>query len=249
MKHLFPCCVIDGYVFVLLLILPYKITPFISLEYNIYLKKTNFIVSSYVYGINLDANITALEERKMKKIIIATLACLFLFGGQAFAHTGLESSNPTNGSVVSEALKEITLTFESKIEQTSSFELVNANNEKVHVTNLTVSENVMTGTIDESIENGAYKILWKIIGVDGHLINGEIPFTLDAPVVEETQEEISAPDAESEVLETPKEETPKEEATAVESKEDSNNGLIGVIIAIVVVLAGSVWWMSRRKSK
>ncbi|WP_313892363.1 copper resistance protein CopC [Psychrobacillus sp.] len=180
----------------------------------------------------------------MKKIIIATLACLFLFGGQALAHTGLDSSNPANGSVVSEALKEISLTFESKIEQTSSFELVNENNEKVHITNLTVSENVMTGAIDKSIENGAYKILWKIIGADGHLINGEIAFTLDAPIVEEVQEEISAPDAESEVLETP-----KEEVTAVESEEDSNTGMIVIIIAIIVVLAGSVWWMTRRKSK
>lgn len=183
----------------------------------------------------------------MKKIITATLACLFLFGGQVFAHTGLDSSNPANGSVVTEVLKEISLTFESKIEQTSSFDLVNANNEKVHITNLTVSDNVMTGTIDESIENGAYKILWKIIGVDGHLINGEIDFTLDAPVVEGVQEEISTPDTESEVLETPNEETPKEEA--IESEKDSNNGMIGVIIGIVVVLAGSVWWMTRKKSK
>lgn len=186
----------------------------------------------------------------MKKIIIVTLACLFLFGGQAFAHTGLDSSNPADGSVVSEVLKEISLTFETKIEQTSTFKLVNANNEKVHVNNLTVSENAMTGTIDENMENGAYKILWKIIGVDGHLIDGEIAFTLDAPVVEDIKEEISTPETELEVTETPKEETPKEEeTTAVESKEGSNTGLIGVVIAIVVVLAGSVLWMTRRKGK
>ena len=182
----------------------------------------------------------------MKKIIIVVLACLFLFSSQAYAHTGLESSNPANGSSVTEALHEIILTFETKIEETSSFKLVNDTNEEVAVTNISIVGNTMTGIVDRSIENGSYSIQWKIIGVDGHPIKGEIPFTLNAPVVEGT-EEIA-----TEVVTI--EEASENEATTVETtepevEEAANNSSVGLIIALVVVVASAVFWMMRRKNK
>ena len=182
----------------------------------------------------------------MKKNIIVVLACLFLFSNQAYAHTGLESSNPANGSSVTEALHEIILTFETKIEETSSFKLVNDTNEEVAVSNISIVENTMTGIVDRNIENGSYSIQWKIIGVDGHPIKGEIPFTLNAPVVEGT-EEIA-----TEVVTI--EEASENEATTVETtepevEEAANNSSVGLIIALVVVVAGAVFWMMRRKNK
>ena len=182
----------------------------------------------------------------MKKIIIVVLACLFLFSSRAYAHTGLESSNPANGSSVTEALHEIILTFETKIEETSSFKLVNDTNEEVAVSNISIVGNTMTGIVDRSIENGSYSIQWKIIGVDGHPIKGEIPFTLNAPVVEGT-EEIA-----TEVVTI--EEASENEATTVETtepevEEAANNSSVGLIIALVVVVAGAVFWMMRRKNK
>lgn len=180
----------------------------------------------------------------MKKIISITIALLFLFGNTAFAHTGLESSNPTNGSTVTEALNEITLNFETKIEQASSFKVVDANNEPVKVNEMTVSENTMTGLIEESVENGTYKILWKIIGVDGHPIEGEVSFTLNAPV-----EETSATETEPVITEVQPEDVIVDESSAEEAEESSSNGIIGIVIVLVIVVVGAFWWMMRKKDK
>lgn len=187
-----------------------------------------------------------MEERKLKKILLATFACLFLFGNQALAHTGLESSNPANGSTVTEQLNEITLSFESKIEQTSSFELKNANNEVFPINNLIVSESSMTGSVDQ-LNNGDYTIAWKIIGADGHPIQGEVAFTLNAPIADDTTVEEEVTETEVDVTNEP--ETTSIAPTPTETKESSNTGMISIIVVLVLLLAGSAWWMSRRKNK
>jgi methionine-rich copper-binding protein CopC len=189
----------------------------------------------------------------MKKIFIVALACLFLFSNQAYAHTGLESSNPANGSSVTEALNEIILTFETKIEETSSFKLVNDTNEEVAVSNISIVENTMTGIVDRSIENGRYSIQWKIIGVDGHPIKGKISFTLNAPVVEDTEEVATEVEPEQTEVVTIEEVSENEATTAETTKpkveEATNNSSGGLIIVLVVVVAGAVFWMMRRKNK
>lgn len=189
----------------------------------------------------------------MKKIIVMTIACLFLFSTQAFAHTGLESSNPAQDTTVTENLDEITLTYATKIEDTSSFKLMNAANESMEITNIAVTENVMTGNVAGNLENGPYKIIWKIVGIDGHPIEGEVDFVLNAPIVEESvkdTETVTETTEESEVTEpeVTEEETAVEE-TATSDVEEEKNSNTGLIIAIIVVLAAAIWFMTRRKNK
>ncbi|QDY47028.1 copper resistance protein CopC (plasmid) [Planococcus glaciei] len=57
----------------------------------------------------------------MKKIIALTLLVFFLSGPSAFAHTGLESSTPAEGEVVTEELQEMVLAFNTELEKASSF--------------------------------------------------------------------------------------------------------------------------------
>ncbi|MFJ8064530.1 copper resistance protein CopC [Psychrobacillus sp. NPDC096426] len=182
----------------------------------------------------------------MKKIILMTIACLLIFSTQAFAHTGLESSNPAQGSTVMETLNDITLTYATKIEETSSFKLVNAANESMAIANLAVNDNVMTGTVDENLDNGAYKIVWKIVGIDGHPIEGQVDFVLNAPIVEEVVENTATETVEE--PEVTEEEPVVEETTTTDVKEDKNSNT-GIIIGIVVVLAAAIWFMTRRKNK
>ena len=92
------------------------------------------------------------------------------------------------GVLLTEKLNEITLKFLTKIEETSSFTLTNSSNEKVNVEDITVSHDLLTGKVTESLANGAYQINWKIIGADGHPIEGVIDFVLDAPEEEEAVE-------------------------------------------------------------
>jgi len=183
----------------------------------------------------------------MKKIVWLTIACVLLFSNQALAHTGLESSNPTQGSTLTEQLSEITLTFLTKIEETSSFTVTNSSGESVEVSGILVEENVMSGSMGDSLDNGSYKINWKIIGADGHPMEGVIDFVLEAPQEVEDVEPTSEPIEEVEPIASNTEEI----ETSVEEEEEksSSNSIIGIIIALVVILALAVWWMTRRNKK
>ena len=186
----------------------------------------------------------------MKKILVLTIACLLTFGNMTYAHTGLESSNPEDGSTITEELTTVTLTFETEIEETSSFELKNANGEAVAVDNITVENNTMTGTFDQPIENGDYEVMWKIIGVDGHPIEGTFSFSVDAPESEVAEEESTSEEATNGSAEDTDEQVDKEEETKTDTaEEESSNGtVIGIVIAVlVIVLIGSVLLMRRKK--
>lgn len=183
----------------------------------------------------------------MKKILWMTIACILLFSNHALAHTGLESSIPAQGSTVTEKLDEITLTFLTKIEETSSFTVTNSSDESIEVDGITVSENVLTGNVTDSLENGAYKINWKIIGADGHPMEGEIDFVLDAPEEVEAVEPITEPIDVVEPNEPNKEEL--ETTVAADNEEEGSNFTIGIIIVLVIILALAAWWMTRRNKK
>ena len=183
----------------------------------------------------------------MKKVLWMTIACVLLFSNSALAHTGLESSTPSQGSTVTEKLEEITLTFLTKIEETSSFTVTNSSDESVEVENITVNNNTLTGNVVESLENGPYQINWKIIGVDGHPIDGVVEFVLEAPEESEAVEPTTQPTdvEEPEVSITDEPETTVE----AEEKEESSNSTVGIIVVLVIIAALAAWWMTRRNKK
>ncbi|MFC7686180.1 copper resistance protein CopC [Ureibacillus sp. GCM10028918] len=189
------------------------------------------------------------------KYLIFSFVFLFSFVNTTFAHTHIESSSPQSGEVLTEALEEITLTYEGKIEQSSFFTLQNAAGETVPVDNITVSENVLSGSLPEPIENGEYLINWNIIGADGHLIEGEVPFTVDVPVTETTTENAEDETVDQEVKDennittTVESETTNEDAAVDEPSENTSSSylvptLIGLLILIV---AGSFFFIAKRK--
>ncbi len=178
----------------------------------------------------------------MKKILSLIAICLFLFGGKAFAHTGLESSNPSDGSTITDPIEEITLTFLTKIEQTSSFKIYGANNEEIPVKDIVVVDDLMTGTV-EGMDNGEYTLTWNIIGADGHPIQGDLSFTVNLPVVENPVEVTE--EAETDVEET----APIVETNEVGSDSSSNGFFIWMIIGLVIVLAASFWVINGRNKK
>ena len=185
----------------------------------------------------------------MKKIVWLTIACVLLFSNQALAHTGLESSTPAQGSTVTEQLSEITLTFLTKIEETSSFTVTNSSDESVEVSGINVEENVMNGSLEDSLDNGAYKINWKIIGADGHPMEGVIDFVLEAPQEAEVVEEVEPITEPIEEVEPIASNTEEMETTVDAEDEKSSNSIIGIIIVLVIILALAVWWITRRNKK
>lgn len=185
----------------------------------------------------------------MKKTITFALIIFFLFSNTGFAHTGLESSDPAEGSVLEEQISDMTLTFETPIEDASRFELQYQNGAIIPIDEMKVDRDRMTGTITEPLENGNYAINWNIIGEDGHPMSGTISFTMEAPSAEEDID--PAPAEEETVPAEEAEEKEPEEVPGSASEADSNGSegfsiiLIILVGALAIALAGII--LLRRK--
>ena len=179
----------------------------------------------------------------MKKILVVSFILFLSLVNSALAHTGLESSTPTNGEILNEELQQITLTFETKVEQGSTFQLQNSNGESISVENLSLSENQLVGGLSDPLTNGEYTVNWKIIGSDGHAVEGEYSFTVELPVTQ-------APAKEPNKTQEEKQEVPVNEVNDEEIQQNDMPTyviptIIGVLIVIVVVCF--LWIIKRKK--
>jgi methionine-rich copper-binding protein CopC len=123
----------------------------------------------------------------MKKIIMFCLLALFINVQSVSAHSKLESSKPKEGETITGDVPEITLTFNTKIEELSSFTVAKGDGTDVKVENAAVNGSTLTGTVPKDLENGSYKINYKIVGEDSHIVEGSTTFILkrEEPVKEE----------------------------------------------------------------
>lgn len=178
----------------------------------------------------------------MKKIIVLALLCVFAMPLTALGHTTLTESNPAEGEVLAEVPTNIELTFGTVIEEASTMEL-QGENSTYTFEDITVSDNMLSGTVNENLENGQYIIAWKIIGEDGHPIEGEIPFGIDAesaaeePVAEEEPALEEQPAAEDSV--------PQDEEAEV--AEDGSLWITVLIAALAVIIIFVIIKLVKKK--
>lgn len=197
-------------------------------------------------------------------IIKLFLSMMFLFLILIFptltnAHTYLKDSNPAEGEVVTEDLKEINLQFETKIESLSNLKLL-MDGVKIPL-NLAVNDQEMIGTLKEPIENGSYLIQWNIVGEDGHPISGEISFTVEK---EEVEEDMVEEDTEGEETTTEDEDTSTENEQSSPAKtegeldnqtgnnetvNESSSGMLTTILIVVlaVILVAGILLVLKKK--
>jgi copper resistance protein C len=193
----------------------------------------------------------------LKKIIVILFSIFIMIPSIVSAHTALESSNPSEGQVVTEDLKEIILTYKTPIEELSTMKLFKDGNE-VAISNFQIQEKQMIATFSEPLENGTYKVQWSIVGEDGHPITGEINFV----VQKEQSEEIAPPPTEEDQGKTEEntnsedqnnEEQEKNDVISTETNEqskeeaESSNMFIPILIGIVVILGIGLLLITRKK--
>ncbi|MGE6370264.1 copper resistance CopC family protein [Planococcus kocurii] len=185
----------------------------------------------------------------MKKIILLLVLTLFSMPLVGQAHTTLSSSSPAEGSVVVESLEEVVLTFGTVVEQGSTMTL-ESEGTTYEFDEVLLSDEVMTGTITEELPNAPYTINWKIIGVDGHPIEGVVSFELN---VEAVAEEPVVEEPATETVEEPaveKEASVAEEKTAQtvdNSSEDEGSSLVTILLVLAVLVIGFVGYRLMKK--
>ncbi|MEK4713034.1 copper resistance CopC family protein [Sporosarcina sp. FSL K6-5500] len=183
----------------------------------------------------------------MKKLLLITFVFMFIFTTSALAHTGLETSSPEDGEVVTEEMREIALTYEGKIEQGGTLEVSNSNGQSIPVEDISIADTQMTGTFTNALENGDYTVVWNIIGADGHPIAGEFSFTVDVPVSETAVENESEAEANSQDVN--QDETPLENVEDTKTNEQSQlpSYLIPVIVIVLIAIIVGIFVGLRRK--
>ncbi|MFC3885784.1 copper resistance protein CopC [Bacillus songklensis] len=179
----------------------------------------------------------------MKKILVLIILVFCISTSQAYAHTALESSVPQDGEIIKEPLQEMVLKYATKIENGSTFELKNSNNEKVPV-NVTVENDLLKGTTEQPLPNDQYTLDWNIVGADGHPIKGSLAFRVDVPeqAAQEPAEENTEEKAENQVPETKNEEMVEQEA-----EETSSSFPIVLVVILGAIAVGSLFFLRKRK--
>ena len=207
-----------------------------------------------------------------KKLFIALLF-VFSLNGHAFAHTGLESSSPQNEETISEEILQIILTFETKIEQTSTLQLKSTDGTEILVKDIIITDKQMVANLESPLDHGDYQVLWNIIGADGHPIEGTFTFSVNRPNMEADSnlEEANTPsesenktddiDNSSTNQTVVDEETTEQSRVILENsgelqKESSSSQqsqlpsyLIPVIIGILIIVIVASFFLMKRKKK
>jgi copper resistance protein C len=186
----------------------------------------------------------------MKKLIavVTALTLTMMFSVQAFAHSYLSGSNPTDGEVKTEPVQAITLNFDEKIMEGSFIDLATTKGEAIEVTNLEIGDGFLTGRVAEPLANNDYTVNWSIISADGHPLEGSFSFTVKVPVIETTGEEADE-DQSREQSSSAEENDVANETIDKDASEEQSNSFIFVVLAIAALLlvVGFVFVIKRKK--
>ncbi|MGG0179140.1 copper resistance CopC family protein [Gottfriedia acidiceleris] len=181
----------------------------------------------------------------MKKALLFIMLLLFIFPSLASAHTTLESSNPSDGQVISEPLKQITLNFETPLEKLSTLKVFQ-DGKDLEVKDISIENNRMVANLPKDLENGNYEIEWKIVGEDGHPITGDVEFKVQLKQEENkvTTNNDKTLDKSSEGKEKNTQEA--KEVTPKEEKKKIPYALIGIgVFGILLLVGGVIVWNKK----
>ncbi len=113
------------------------------------------------------------------RVLIALL--LSLAATAALAHAHLQKAVPANGAVVSTAPASVLLSFSEAARVTACWlQKAGGPKEKINVPAASAARELSIPM--PQLSPGAYVLSWRVIGDDGHVVPGEIRFTVSAAV-------------------------------------------------------------------
>jgi copper resistance protein C len=203
-------------------------------------------------------------RRRLVRVItvfaaVLTFAALLLVAGPASAHDQLLSSDPKDGATLDENPTSIVLTFSAPPLDTGiEIALVGPDGVTAKGQDIQVDDKVVTAQLADDLPAGRYDVAWHVVSSDGHPIDGELSYTVEAAPepsasVEPTEEpEMSTQEAEpSEATTAASEDAaeptePSELAGAGDGAGTSGLAVTGGIVAAVLVVLGVVVMMRRK---
>jgi methionine-rich copper-binding protein CopC len=191
---------------------------------------------------------------------LATVLAGLATAAPASAHSGLTGSTPAEGAVVSSDLRQVDLTFTEAplagLDAGLRIEVRDQAGQDESTGDVTVAGTTMSKRVDLSA--GPHTMLWRYVSPDGHPIDGQVAFTVQAAqpaVAAPTTTPTASPSASREargssgtsVTSTP---APVADIAAGTAEDPSSSPLPWVIggAALVVVLGVVTVLASRRRA-
>lgn len=121
-----------------------------------------------------------MKSLKLAMLLLAVFL-IIAFPADTWAHSKLQSSVPAADAKVTEAVQELSLSFNEKIDSTlSTLMITNDKGEKIETAEVIVEESHLKASLGSPLDSGTYTVEWKIVGRDGHPVKGEYAFQVDA---------------------------------------------------------------------
>ncbi|MGG4341773.1 copper resistance CopC family protein [Paenibacillus lautus] len=210
-----------------------------------------------------------LKHVKASVLLTLGLLLILVFPTATWAHSKLETSTPAADAKLTESVQEVSLSFNENIDENlSTLKIKNAQGESVEVAEVKINQNTMQGTLAAPLPSGSYTVEWKIVGGDGHPVDGTYAFEVDAPEAEappetpagteetpadtgNTQDETAPADntAADNTDQTADQNQQADNTTDTEQSAGSGSTVWIVVIVIVAVIAGYFGIRASRKKK
>jgi methionine-rich copper-binding protein CopC len=165
---------------------------------------------------------------------IALAGLLISSSNGANAHSGLISSNPSQGEVLDQLPQAVTLTFNEELividgETVNSLQLIAEGSVEKTELDVNIVGPVINGLLPSgTYPPGVYEISYRVVSADGHPVTGEISFS--------TQSSTTISSAPAEPVTT---------AFVDESEESTSQTLIYILAGLLLVLAIAIVMKKR----
>lgn len=120
--------------------------------------------------------------RRFGLLILLAVAGVFLTPATAWAHADLISSTPGYGDRLPAAPAEVRLTFSGPIDLTGARLTLQRKGsgprQTLHPVLAVPDRKVVSVSLPAALTDGSYTMVWFFLGKDGHLMGGEVPFSV-----------------------------------------------------------------------
>ncbi len=113
----------------------------------------------------------------MQLIKVMSALVLAFSATVALAHAHLQKADPANGAVVNASPTTVVLTFSEAAKLTACW-LQKGDGPKQKVEGLTASSAREISIPVPQLQPGTYVLSWRAVGDDGHIVPGQIQFTV-----------------------------------------------------------------------
>lgn len=117
----------------------------------------------------------------MKPIVLSTVAAMMLLPAVCLAHTHLVRSTPAENSSLNKSPPLATLVFAEPVTVTA-VRIESSTGGKTAVKLPSASPNAQTSVPLPSLAAGHYTMSWRAVSDDGHIMSGDIHFTIAAKI-------------------------------------------------------------------